>query len=66
MRACGILQVYNTHMGLDVWFFHGILVKINIKFKPQQDCHGQGKYLENENFSRLGKSQGILWMAREI
>ena len=24
------------------------------------------KYLENEIFSRSGKSQGILWMAREI
>ena len=24
------------------------------------------KYLENESFSRSGKSQGILWMAREI
>ena len=24
------------------------------------------KYLENEFFSRSGKSQGILWMAREI
>ena len=24
------------------------------------------KYLENELFSRSGKSQGILWMAREI
>ena len=24
------------------------------------------KYLENDNFSRSGKSQGILWMAREI
>ena len=23
-------------------------------------------YLENEIFSRSGKSQGILWMAREI
>ena len=23
------------------------------------------KYLENEFFSRSGKSQGILWMARE-
>ena len=22
------------------------------------------KYLENENFSRSGKSQGILWMVR--
>ena len=24
------------------------------------------KYLENEIFSRSGKSQGILWMVREI
>ena len=24
------------------------------------------KYLENEMFSRSGKSKGILWMAREI
>ena len=24
------------------------------------------KYLENENFSMSGKSQGILWMSREI
>ena len=24
------------------------------------------KYLENEIFSRSGKSQGILWMSREI
>ena len=24
------------------------------------------KYLENEIFSRSGKSQGILWMTREI
>ena len=24
------------------------------------------KYLENEIFSRSGKSQGILWMAREF
>ena len=24
------------------------------------------KYLENEIFSRSGKSQGILWMAREM
>ena len=24
------------------------------------------KYMENEIFSRSGKSQGILWMAREI
>ena len=24
------------------------------------------KYVENEIFSRSGKSQGILWMAREI
>ena len=24
------------------------------------------KYLENEIFSRSGKSQGILWMARKI
>ena len=24
------------------------------------------KYLENEIFSRSGKSQGILWIAREI
>ena len=24
------------------------------------------KYLENEIFPRSGKSQGILWMAREI
>ena len=24
------------------------------------------KYLENEIFSRLGKSRGIFWMAREI
>ena len=24
------------------------------------------KYLENEIFSRSGKSQGILWVAREI
>ena len=24
------------------------------------------KYLENDFFSRSGKSQGILWMAREI
>ena len=24
------------------------------------------KYLENETFSRSGKSQGILWIAREI
>ena len=24
------------------------------------------KYLDNEIFSRSGKSQGILWMAREI
>ena len=24
------------------------------------------KYLENEIFSRSGKSQGILWMAKEI
>ena len=24
------------------------------------------KYLENEVFSKSGKSQGILWMAREI
>ena len=24
------------------------------------------KYLENEFFSRSGKSQGILWMVREI
>ena len=24
-----------------------------------QGCHGQGKSLENEFFSRLGKSQGI-------
>ena len=31
-----------------------------------QGCHGQGKYLENEFFSRSGKSQGVLWMAREI
>ena len=30
-----------------------------------QCCHSQGKYLENEIFSRSGKSQGILWMARE-
>ena len=26
----------------------------------------QEKYLENENFFISGKSQGILWMAREI
>ena len=31
-----------------------------------QGCHGQGKYQENEIFSRSGKNQGILWMAREI
>ena len=30
-----------------------------------QGCHGQGKYLENEFFSRSG-SQGIVWMVREI
>ena len=24
------------------------------------------KYRENENFSMSGKSQGILWMSREI
>ena len=24
------------------------------------------KFLENENFLRSGKSQGIFWMAREI
>ena len=32
----------------------------------KQGCHGQGKYLENEIFSRSGKSQGILWMVRKI
>ena len=26
----------------------------------------RGKYLENEIFSRSGKSQGILWIVREI
>ena len=26
----------------------------------------RGKYLENEIFFRSGKSQGILWMVREI
>ena len=31
-----------------------------------QGCHGQGKISGNEIFSRLGKSQGILWMARKI
>ena len=31
-----------------------------------QGRHGQGKYLENEIFSRSGKSQGIFWMAWEI
>ena len=31
-----------------------------------QGCHGQGKISGKWNFSRSGKSQGILWMAREI
>ena len=31
-----------------------------------QGCHRQEKYLENEIFSRSGKCQGILWMAREF
>ena len=30
-----------------------------------QGCHGQGKNLEKEIFSRSGKSQEILLMARE-
>ena len=36
------------------------------QIRPMQGCHSQGKSLENEIFSRSGKSQGILWMAREI
>ena len=32
----------------------------------QQGCHGQGKSLENEFFSRSGKSQGISILVREI
>ena len=31
-----------------------------------QGCHSQEKCLENEIFSRSGKSQGILWIDREI
>ena len=31
-----------------------------------QGCHVQGKYPKNEIFSRSGKSQGILWMARDL
>ena len=36
---------------------------IVLKIRPlehPQGCYGQGKYLENEIFSRSGKSQGIL------
>ena len=32
----------------------------------KQGCHGQGKYLENDIFSRSRKSQGISLMARGI
>ena len=38
---------------------------INVKM-PSQGCHGQGKVLENEKFSRSGKSQGITFSVREI
>ena len=34
--------------------------------RHKQGCHSQEKYLENKIFPRSGKSQGILWMAKEI
>ena len=38
----------------------------NIVVNFQRVAMVREKYLENEIFSKSGKSQGILWMAREI
>ena len=41
-------------------------IRNNLHDVGEQDCSGQGKNLENEIFSRSGKSQGILLIVREI
>ena len=46
-------------------------IALNSKIRYFSVCADQcamvrEKYLENEIFSRSGKSQGILWMVREI
>ena len=52
-----------------------LTVRVPIEWKTQSNKYGmhcqrvatvREKYLENEFFSRSGKSLGILWMAREI
>ena len=47
------------------------MMSLLIPFMPSQKpmirvATVREKYLGNELFSRSGKSQGILWMAREI
>ena len=42
-------------------------IKVNLNsFNSGRVATVREKYLENENFSKSGKSQGNLWMAREI
>ena len=40
--------------------------ELQIRKKNSRVAMAREKYLENEIFSRSGKSQGILWMVREI
>ena len=54
------------------WRCHLLYITERFEALRPQGCYSdrvatvREKYLENEFFSMSGKSQGILWMAREI
>ena len=48
-------------------FISSLMLSRGKKYQPMvRVATVREKYLENEIFSRSGKSQGILWMVREI
>ena len=50
---------------LQIQLFLSLVLK-ELRYMGTLPFQVREKYLENEIFSRSGKSQGILWMAREI
>ena len=62
MRGVALIITSNNHT-LPIFLHQRILQSIKVIIKVATVWE---KYLENDFFSRSEKSQGILWMAREI